>query len=540
MTLCERDESGAVLIKSSGREVTFRYAVSYIDSDSAGETLSREIRCWDVGKVGSSARKIWKEALDKIEVEGGSESLRRLFYTSFYRCYERMVETGENGRYYSPFDRSVHEYGRPYYSDNWIWDTHVALEPLMTILDPRNEEDKIASYLEMYRICGYMPSFAVAFGDWAAMTGNYAAVWMADALAKGLDFDVRTAFEACRHNSLEETLLPWRNGSKCELDDFYNENGWYPALHPGESETVDKVGKWEGRQALSLSTAFSYCDWAVSRLAASLGRTEDAVLFGERAGNWRKIYRADKGMFWPRDAEGRWIEGLDPRYMDRNYCTENNAYTFQWDVKHDLPGLFAMMGGKASAERKLDSLFHIWNDIPKFRFLYNLPDATGMTGQFAMGNEPGFHIPYLYDYLGSPWKTQKRVRQLVETFFSDSVTGLPGDEDGGGMSAFVVFSMMGFFPVTPGIPVYAIGTPFFRRTCISLPDGKKFEIRAPGVSRDNKYIRSAKLNGRVLDEPFLSHEELMSGGTLVLEMGSEPNKEWGSVGVKCGEQVLPD
>ena len=185
------------------------------------------------------------------------------------------------------------------------------------------------------------------------------------------------------------------------------------------------------------------------------------------------------------------------------------------------------MGGRAEAEKKLDALFRIPLGMAKFQFFTILPDATGMVGQFAMGNEPSFHIPYIYDYLGSPWKTQNYVSLLLDHLFADTVSGIPGDEDGGGMSSFVVFSMMGFFPVTPGIPVYAIGSPLFEKTTLSLPDGKTFTIKARDYSEDNKYIQSARLNGRPLERSWFTHEELTAGGVLELVMGPEPNKDWG-------------
>ena len=518
----------SVLVRTVSKTIHLRYGLSYIDRNQAGDNLRREIPGWSIDEVRGRARDSWNDALGKIEVKVGSDLHLRLFYTSFYRCCERMVEASEYGRYYSPYDGRVHEDSRPFYNDNWIWDTHVALEPLMTILDPSREEDKIDSYIRMYRQGGTMPSFAVVWGDWPAMTGNYAAVWMADALAKGLVFDIDTAYEGLRKNALEETLLPWSNGPRTVLDDFYAEHGWFPALHPGEEETVPEVNMpWERRQAVSLVTTSSYCDWALSRLARRLGKTEDEKLLTERAAFYRNVYRPDKGMFWPKDKDGNWIEGVDPRYMDRAYFTENNAYTFQWDVKHDLEGLFDLMGGREEAEKKLDELFRIQLSMAKFQFFGILPDATGMVGQFAMGNEPSFHIPYLYDYLGSPWKTQKRIHQLIDNLFSDTVSGIPGDEDGGGMSAFVVFSMMGFFPVTPGIPVYAIGSPFFEETTVHLPDGGKFTLKARNFSEDNKYIQGARLNGKPMDRSWFTHEELMAGGTLVLDMGPEPNKEWG-------------
>lgn len=516
-----------ILLRPQTNKVKLRYAISYISKEQAVTNLRKEINGWNIERVQEKARDSWKAALGKIEVKGGSQRDLRVFHTALYRCYERPVDISEYGTYYSAFDHSLHP-GSYFFTDNWIWDTHLALEPLHMILNPRQEEQKLQSYVEMYRQCGTVPSFAVIWGDWPAMTGNYVAVWMADARSKGLKFDLEGIYEGLKDNSLESTLLPWRNGAKTVLDDFYNKKGWYPALHPEERETVDEVNMpWERRQAVSLSTAFSYADWATAQLARELGRNDDEALFLDRAAYYRNVYRKDKGMFWPRDDKGQWIENVDPRYMDRAYYTENNAYTFQWDVKHDLEGLFELMGGRAEAEKKLDDLFHIMIDLPKYEFYHILPDATGMVGQFAMGNEPSFHIPYIYNYIGQPWKTQKHVRRLIDMMFSDSVYGIPGDEDGGGMSAFIVFSMMGFFQVCPGIPVYAIGCPFFEKTSISLPDGKRFVIKAPGASRNNKYIQSAKLNGKPLDRSWFTHEELLSGGLLELEMGTTANREWG-------------
>lgn len=527
--VCAAGNGRAILLNCPSQVLTLRYALSYIDAGQAAANLSREIPSWKPEKVKAAARHAWEQALGRIEVSGGSDRDLRLFYTSLYRCHERMVDISEYGRYFSGFDHAVHEDPAPFYTDNWIWDTHLSLEPLWMILDPSKEEQKIRSYIEMYRQSGTLPQFAEVWGEWPAMTGNYAAVWMADALCKGLSFDVEAAYEGVRKNALESTLLPWRNGPRTVLDDFYAENGWFPALWPGQPETVPQVDvPWERRQAVSLSTTTSYCDWAAACLAHAAGRADDEALLMRRSGYWRNVYRPDKGMFWPRDEKGEWIEGVDPRYMDRAYFTENNAYTFQWDVKHDLGGLFEVMGGREEAGRRLDELFRIQLDIPKFRFYEKLPDATGMMGQFAMGNEPSFHIPYLYDCLGSPWKTQKRIHQLISLFFSDTVSGIPGDEDGGAMSAFVVFSMMGFFPLTPGVPVYAIGSPFFEKTVIHLPDGGRFVIKAKNFSGANKYIASATLDGKPLDRAWFTHAELMGGGTLELTMSPTPNPSWGT------------
>lgn len=526
-------DSKKTLILSTGsgeQTVVFRYGISYISASQAQQNLQMEIPDDNFDAVTASAKKKWEEALSLIHVKGGTETQKRVFYTAFYRCYERMVDINENGKYYSAYDRKVHESDKPFFVDNWIWDTYIALEPLHTILRPDVETDKIRSYIEMYRQGGSMPSFALVTGDWPAMTGNFAAVWIADAWFKGLqDFDLKTAYEGARKNSLDATLIPWRNGDKTPLDDFYNEHGYMPGLPPGEKETIPEVDTgWEKRQSVGVTTANSYSDWCLARIAAELGHKDDEALFLKRAANYKNVFRTDKNFMWPKDKEGNWIEPYDPRYADRNYFTENNAYTFDWDVKHDLQGLFQLMGGKSAAEAKLDQLFREELGMPKFRFWAILPDASGLVGQFSMGNEPGFHIPYIYNYLGSPWKTQKRIRMLLDAFFTDNLFGIPGDEDGGGMSAFVVFSMMGFFPVTPGIPVYTIGSPVFEEVTIKLPGGKQFVVKAEHCSKENKYIQSAKLNGQLLEKSWFTHADLVKGGVLEFVMGNQPNKDWGS------------
>jgi predicted alpha-1,2-mannosidase len=279
---------------------------------------------------------------------------------------------------------------------------------------------------------------------------------------------------------------------------------------------------------VSVTLDNSYSDWCIAQLAAVDNNEADRRLFLQRANNYTNVYRADKGFMWPKDADGNWIEPVDPKLAGREYYTENNAYTYNWDVKHDFEGLFKRMGGRPQAEAKLDQLFREDLGLPKFKFWTTQPDSSGLVGQFVMGNEPSMHIPYLYNYLGTPWKTQKRIRMLLDTWFSDNLFGMPGDEDGGGMSAFVVFSMMGFFPVTPGIPVYTIGSPVFDTMSIKLPNGKTFTVKTLHNSATNKYIQSASLNGDPVNKPWFTHAELSGGGTLELAMGRLPNKQWGS------------
>ncbi|WP_262245902.1 GH92 family glycosyl hydrolase [Parapedobacter soli] len=510
-------------VESANGVLEMRYGISFISVDQAKANLEQEIGNHDFETTKSAAMDAWRAALSKIKVKGNDEQ-KRVFYTALYRTYERMVDINEHGRYYSAYDHQVHESDGPFYVDNWVWDSYIAHHPLNMILDPDKDQAMIRSYVEMYRQTGWMPSFAVAFGDWPAMVGNHASAWMADAWAKGLrDFDVETAYEGLRKNSLEATLIPWRNGPPSELDDFFNEHGYMPGLAPGEPETVERVDpNWERRQAVSVTLENAFSDWCIAQLADPAGRSEEKDVFSKRSQYYRNVFREDKGMVWPKNAAGEWIEPYDPSLAGREYFTENNAYTYNWHVKHDLNGLFDLMGGKAAAEEKLDRLFREDLGLSKWKFWAIQPDASGLVGQFVMGNEPGLHIPYLYNYLGSPWKTQKRVRSLVDTWFTDNVFGIPGDEDGGAMSAWVVFSMMGFFQVTPGVPTYTIGSPSFEEVAIQLPNGKKFELMAKGNSDENVYIQEAKLDGEPLAELFFTHGQLMEGGVLELQMGDRP------------------
>lgn len=524
-----------VLIKvgEHPQEVSFRYGISFISIEQAKKNLEKEIPDWNFETVKRHAFNQWDQRLSQINVEGGTPAQKRVFYTALYRAYARMVNINEYGKYYSAYDHKVHESTDPFFVDNWIWDLYIAEEPLYMILNPDLEVEKIKSYITMsQQNDGWMPSFALVFGDWPAMTGNYAACWMADAWAKGIrNFDIKAAYRALKKKSLKGTLLPWRNGPETSLDSFYDEHGYMPGLYPGQKETVKEVDTpWERRQAVSVTLTNSYCDWCIAQFASVLNKPEDRKLFMERAGFYKNVFRKDKGFMWPKDDKGNWIEPYNPKLADRAYFTENNAYIFNWAVKHDLEGLFNLMGGRQKAKEKLDHLFRASLGLPKFKFWNILPDASGLVGQFQMGNEPSLHIPYLYDYVGAPWRTQKRIRMLLKTWFPDNVFGMPGDEDGGAMSSWVVFSMMGFYQVTQGIPVYTIGSPVFDKISISLPNGKKFQVIAKNNSRENKYIQSAFLNGKPLDKPWFTHDTLMKGGVLKLIMGSEPNKEWGSAG----------
>jgi predicted alpha-1,2-mannosidase len=524
----------AITAQDNQKVLEFRYGISFISVEQAKKNLQEEIPAWNFDKVKRSAKDRWNAVLGQVQVEGGTSEQKRVFYTSLYRCYERMVNITEDGQYYSAFDRQVHQDARPFYVDNWLWDTYRALEPLQTILNPEMEADKLQSYVRMYEQSGWMPEFAVLWGNHECMTGNPFAPWATDAWNKGItNFDVASAYAGIKKNSVEGTWLPWHRGPKGPLDDFLNEHGYMPALNPDEKETVDQLRHGgERRQAISVTEAQSYDDWCTAQLARESGNDSDYQFFLKRAADYKNVFRQDKGHAWPKDAAGKWIEPFESGWSGgqggRDYTTENNGYTYDWDVQHDLQGLFELMGGRDKAEAKLDQLFREGLGRSKFEFWAKFPDASGLVGQFSMGNEPSFHIPYIYNYLGAPWKTQKRVRMLLDTWFTDTTLGMPGDEDGGGMSSFVVFSMMGFYPVTPGVPIYDLASPVFDRITIHLHNGKTVKIICRNNSKDNKYIQSIKLNGQPLNQVWFHHADIVNGGIIELQMGNTPNLQLGA------------
>jgi len=526
----------AVLRFADGTKIVkLRYGISFISEEQAKKNLRRELPDYNLQTLAEKGRQIWDKALGDIQVEGGNDSEKQVFYTSLYRVFERPVCISEDGRYFSAFDGKIHEdNGEPFYTDDWIWDTYRAAHPLRLLVDKGTENNIIDSYLRMAEQMGnmWMPTFPEITGDSRRMNSNHAVATIADAAAKGLKFDLAKAYEACRKGIEEKTLAPWSGAHAGWIDDFYKKNGYIPALQEGEEETDPNVNSFEKRQPIAVTLGTSYDQWCLSRIATMLGEKEDAAHYLQCARNYRNVYNAETGFFHPKDKDGKWIEPFDYRFSGgmgaREYYGENNGWVYRWDVQHNVADLIRLMGGNEQFTANLDQTFREPLGRGKYAFYAQLPDHTGNVGQFSMANEPSLHIPYLYNYAGQPWKTQKRIRQLLKTWFRNDLMGVPGDEDGGGMSAFVVFSSLGFYPVTPGFPAYNIGSPLFSKTKISLGNGKVFEIEARNASEDNKYIQSAVLNGKVWNKPWFGHDDIKNGGKLILVMGDKPNKAWGS------------
>jgi len=519
----------------STSEIKIRYGLSYISAEQARKNLQNDISGWNLNEVSEIARAKWNSVLSKVEIEGGSENQKSVFYTSLYRCFERMVNITEDGQYFSIWSNKVEPSNdTAFYTDDWVWDTHLALHPLQVILNPDKQDEKISSYIRMARQSGWMPTFPTISGDNHAMNGNHSAAVFLDAWNKGIrSFNLEEAYDHLKNTILHETKLPWVKDSSTWLDAFYDKKGYFPALRKDEPETCPKVHSFEKRQAVAITLASSYDDWCMAQMAKELGKDDDYSFFIKRSLNYRNLFKDDTGFYHPKDSTGNWIEPFDYRYDGgmgaRDYYDENNGWTYIWQPYHAFNDLIKMMGGPDKFESKLDRLFSEGLGKSKWQYYSTMPDATGNVGQFVMGNEPSMHIAYLYNLAGKPWKTQKRVRMLMDTWFRNDLMGVPGDEDGGGLSAFYVFSAMGFYPITPGVPEYQIGSPLFTKVKIRLQNGKTFIVAAKNNSATNKYIQSAKLNGKELKKPVFTHTDLTKGGTLILEMGSKPNKMWGTL-----------
>ncbi len=530
-----RDSDKAVVaaFPASVKSVRLRYGISYISVEQAKKNLAAEIKDFDLERLARGARAEWNAALGKVAVEGGTEDERAVFYTALYRCHERMVCISEDGRYFSAWDGKVHDdNGVPFWTDDWVWDTYHALHPLSILLSPGTQHEKLASTLRAGEQSGWIPTFPTVFGDAHCMNGHHAVALFLDAWRKGIrGFDLAQAFALMKKTMREESMIPWHRGPATELDRFYWDQGYFPALRPGESETVPEVKPGERRQAVVVTLAAAYDAWCLAQLAEELGRKEDAAFFLARAYDYRNLWKRETGFFHPKDKDGRWIEPFDYKYSGgqgaRDYYDENNAWTYLWEVCHNVDDLISLLGGRQAFNARLDQLFNEGPGRPRWEFYNVLPDSTGLVGMFVMGNEPSFHIPYLYNYSGEPWKTQKRVRLLMEAWFRNDLMGICGDEDGGGLSAFAVFTAMGFYPVTPGVPAYAFGSPLFSQVTLRLDNGKRFTLSAPKASASNKYIQSVKVNGKPWDKTWINHDVIVKGGTVTLELGSRPNKAWG-------------
>lgn len=488
-----------------GEEVKVKIGTSFISIEQARDNLKREIPDWDFDGVKTEGRRVWNEALNKIRIWGGSKDDRVNFYTAMYHALLFPRVFSEYGRYYSAFDDRVHN--GVSYNDYSLWDTFRAEHPLLLLIQPGRVPDMITSLLQMYDEGGWMPKWPnPTYSN--IMIGTHADSVIADAYVKGIrGFDLNKAYAA----TLKDAMTPpdgdatnrWADRAPWTAYEARGGLTWYKSLG---YVPIDKTD-----ESVSRTLEFAYDDFCVAQLAKAMGKMDDYELLMKRSQNHKNLYDPVQGFMRPKKADGTWDEeSWSSREERKPGFTEGSPWTYLFCVMQDVPSMITLMGGKQQFAAKLDENF--------------------AGGHYRHGNEPGHHYTYLYDYCGQPWKTQERVREAMTLNYQNAPDGLSGNDDCGQMSAWYIFSAMGFYPVTPGSPVYATGSPLFAKASITLDKPYKkgiFTVIAKNASLKNKYIQSATLNGKPLKEPFISHADIVNGSTLVFVMGAQPNRKWG-------------
>jgi predicted alpha-1,2-mannosidase len=480
-------------------ELLVRVGISSVSIDNARANLLAEIPDFDFDKVHKAARDLWSKQLNKIKVAGGPPEAREIFYTALYHTMVAPnIVSDADGRYRG-MDMQVHQADHPVYTVFSLWDTFRALHPLFTIIEQERTTDFLRTFLLQHIQGGRLPVWELAANETDCMIGYHSVSVAADAFAKGITgFDQKLMLEAMKHTS--------------SLNHFglesYRGHGYIRASDDHES--------------VSKTLEYAYDDWCIATYAKALGDTATHRIYMERAQHYKNLFDPMSKFFRAR-MDGAWFGRFDPSEVNFNF-TEANAWQYSTFVPQDINGLMALHGGSDSLEAHLDRLFAVSSKTTG----REQADITGLIGQYAHGNEPSHHMAYLYNYTGSPRKTQQRVRQIMDELYTNAPDGLSGNEDCGQMSAWYVMSAMGFYQVTPGLPVYAIGSPIFDKVEIALENGKVFTINATNQRGTNSYIQSVQLNGKALDRSYITHKEMMEGGTLQCIMGSLPNSDWGA------------
>ena len=499
-------------LPADGR-VLAKVGISSVDEEGARLNVEAEIPNWDFEGVMKQANTAWNEALGKIDIETSDNDSRTVFYTSLYHAFiQPSLASDVDGRYRTMGHEIKQDASYTNYTVFSLWDTFRAAHPLYTIVTPEQNQAFIRSLLRKYDEGGILPKWELASNETGTMIGYHAVSVIADAMMKKqCDFDVKKALEACIRSSVYDTtgVTPMMdrqilNGKLMPVSIKYkNELGYIPC---------DKVGG-----SVSQGLEFAYNDWLIAQMTKEHNRKDLYDKYMELSRNYRNYFDPETKLMRGRLSDGSWITPFDPASVQRpsNYV-EGNAWQWAWFVPQDVEGLMELVGGQKSFEAHLDTLFTTSSELtgdPNAA-----ADVTGMIGQYAHGNEPSHHIPYLYNYAGAPRKTQALVDHILRTLYHNDPNGLSGNEDVGQMSAWYALSAMGFYSFCPGRPVYEIGRPIFDKVTIHLSNGKDFVIQAKNNSVENKYIRSMKLNGEDLAEPRFSHFDLMKGGELIFEM----------------------
>ena len=487
------------------RPLELRVAISSVDEAGALANLRSEPGGFD--QVRAATRRAWQGALGAVAVEAALPT-RRTFYTALYHSLLAPSVAGDaDGRYRGP-DNEVHRaYGFTFRSTFSLWDTFRAEHPLLTLIQPeRTTSDVVRSLLASQQASpfGILPVWQFQGQETWTMIGYHAVPVIADAYLKGI-----RGFDA--HAALDAMIASARYRPYAGLGE-YIDRGYVP---------IDREP-----EAASKTVEYAYDDWTIARMATALGRRDIAVEFTRRAGNWRNSFDAKTGFLRARKADGSFRVPFDPTAI--NYgsdYTEGNAWQYSWFVPQDQAGLFRVLGGDAAAIAKLDAMFDYDNSKLDYS---HAEDIAGLIGQYIHGNEPSHHVAYLYSYAGAPWRTQERLAQIVASQYKPTPDGLSGNDDLGQMSAWYVFTALGFYPVAPGSNQYVLGRPFVDQAILNLPNGKRFVVNTGGPTPSARYVSQVLLNGRPLDQLYITHEQIMAGGKLTFVMASAPNRRWGA------------
>jgi predicted alpha-1,2-mannosidase len=486
-------------------QLLVKVAISGVSEAGALANLEAEAPDWDFDARRSAAAHAWSDALGAVEIEA-AEPVRRMLYTSLYHAFMApSLFMDVDGAYRGPDHEIHHAQGFAFRSTFSLWDTYRALHPLLTLLRPRSDNvDFVRSLVASWQDSpdGVLPVWQFQGQETWTMIGYHSVPVIADNWLKG---NTGGAGET----ALEAMVASATNPRYAGLDQ-YMQLGWVAA---------DKE-----REGASKTLEYAFDDWTLARAANALGRPDIARQFDERARNWHNVFDPRTGFMRARNSDGHFREPFDPAsagyYGD---YTEGNAWQYTWYVPQDTAGLIRAMGGNGRFIAKLDALFDAKVDPKSFA---NVEDISGLIGYYAHGNEPSHHIGYLYVYAGQPWRTQERLKQIVVSQYQPTPGGLSGNDDLGQMSAWLIFTSLGFYPVTPGSGEYVIGRPFVSRAVLHLPNGKSFSIVADNVSETNGYVGSVRLNGQPLNRAFLRHEQIMQGGELRFLMQARPNTKW--------------
>lgn len=506
--LAKAREAKAALFFDNPGTVLVRVGISSVSVENAKKNLVAEAKEVDFDDIVSRSKKAWSEALDRVQIDEPDRARRRTFYTALYRTLIAPTLWSDVDDQYRGADGQVHTAtGYKYYTQLSLWDTFRAQHPLLTLTQPEHVNDFVKTMLDHADITNdrMLPVWTNAGRENWCMIGNHAIPVIAEAYAKGFrDYGAKRALNAMVR-SVED--------DKFDKKLYRDLGGWMPQDLP------------HGRQAVSKVLEFAYDDACISRFAKALGADEIAEKYAKRGESWRNHLDPETRLMRPKEKDGSWITPFDPTKVGHENFTEANSWQYTFFVPQNVPGMIEAMGGSEFFVKHLDEMFETDAKVDN-----HLPDVTGLIGQYAHGNEPCHHVAYLYNYAGRADKTQERVRQIATTLYNDSPAGLCGNDDCGQMSAWYVFTAMGFYPVDPASAVYQIGSPLFDSLTLSTSnaEGKKatFKVVAENNSATHLYIQSARLNGKPLARSWITHEEIVAGGELKLVMGDTPS-DWG-------------